>query len=43
MALYGVIDLHARNHWLAIINEQNRKIIKKFPNVPQIILRGVTH
>jgi hypothetical protein len=34
MALYGVINLLARNHWLAIINEQDRKIIKKhFPMI----------
>ena len=40
MELYSGIDLHTRNYWLAIINEQDRRIFKKkFPNDPQIILR----
>ena len=40
MELYGGIDLHSRNHWLAIINEEDRRIFKKkSSNDPQIILR----
>jgi len=40
MELYGAIDLHSRNHWLAIIHEEDRRIFKKkSPNGPQIILR----
>ena len=29
MELYGGIDLHSRNHWLAVINEEDRRIFKK--------------
>ncbi len=39
MKLYGGIDLHARNNYLGIINEENKRIIgKKLKNEPEEIL-----
>lgn len=40
MALYGAFDLHANNNYLAIIDENNKRIFKKkLYNEPELILK----
>ena len=40
MALYGAFDLHANNNYLAIIDENNKRILKmKLDNEPGLILK----
>jgi len=39
MALYGGFDLHASNNYLALIDENNKLILKKkLDNVPELII-----